>query len=117
MSRKKDVNVKHIKLKEKRSRSEKIVENVLSLGWLVIAGATFFSFKYPELNVFDPILDVVKVLMAATIALFLWKSKAENVVRMAGNPTFDRQQLAEELWNEFQESTVADLKRGIGDDY
>lgn len=46
------------------------------------------------------IIPAVGTILGSAIGFHIWKTKAENVIKISANPDYDREQMIEQLKNE-----------------
>ena len=83
--------------------SEKIVLGILIDCMMIIKSAVVYAFINKDGSVWAYIIPAVGAMAASAFAVFVWKEKNENVIKILNNPDYDREKLIEQVKQEVEE--------------
>ncbi len=86
--------------KKQRGFSEKLVLVVIIWVISVFERGLYFAFKNYSENIWMYIIPAVGTILGSAIGFHIWKTKAENVIKISANPDYDREQMIEQLKQE-----------------
>lgn len=89
-----------MKNKKKRGFSEKLILFVIIWVITVFERGLYYAFKNYSESIWMYIIPAVGTVLGSSIAFHIWKSKSENVLKISANPTYDQEQLKEQLKQE-----------------
>lgn len=94
--------------KAKRARrkwrfTEKTIFGVLLFSVVVYISAIIYAFSNKDSSIWAFLLPVIGTLSSTAFAVFVWKEKNENWLKIKANPHYDTEKLEEELREEIEE--------------
>ena len=89
--------------KRKWRNSEKIVFGILIVCMMFFISAAVYAFINKADSIWAYIIPTVGALATSAFAVFVWKEKNENLIKISNNPNYDSEQLIEQVKQEMEE--------------
>lgn len=91
------------KVKRKWRFSEKVILFILIFSISVFLSAIGFAFTREDSSVWAYLLPSIGALASSAFAVFVWKEKNENLPKIIANPSYDEDQMKEQVQYEVEE--------------